>query len=151
MEPFYYAQINDDQICYAVTQTAGLITQADMIPVTSYDTSLLGKIWTDGEWLDPPPIVIAPAPDYIAFWDALMVSTVYASVREQSFVSLPLTTLVTEFIALLGDAKDGRPNEAAIQQSMGAILATGTFTEEQLVELGAALAAGNLDGIYALS
>jgi len=80
-----------------------------------------------------------------------MVSTVYASVREQSFVSLPLTTLVTEFIALLGDAKDGRPNEAAIQQSMGAILATGTFTEEQLVELGAALAAGNLDGIYALS
>lgn len=150
MTSFYYAQINDDQICYAVTQTAGLITQADMIPVTSYDTSLLGKIWTDGEWLDPPPIVIAPAPDYIAFWDVLMVSAVYAAIREQSSVSLPMNTHATEFIALLGDAKDGRPNEAAIQQSMSAILSVGTFTEEQLVELQGALEAGHLDSTYAL-
>ena len=98
----------------------------------------------------PAPAPPAPGPDYLAFWDALMVSTVYASIREQSFVSLPMNTLATEFIALIGDAKAGRANEAAIQQSMGAILATGTFTEEQLVELGAALAAGNLDGIYTL-
>ena len=109
------------------------------------------------EWLEEgntplsAPEPPAPGPDYLAFWDALMVSTVYASIREQSFVSLPMNTLATEFIALIGDAKAGRANEAAIQQSMGAILATGTFTEEQLVELGAALAAGNLDGIYALS
>ena len=109
------------------------------------------------EWLDagntpePAPPPPAPGPDYLAFWDALMVSTVYASIREQSFVSLPMNTLATEFIALIGDAKAGRANEAAIQQSMGAILATGTFTEEQLGELGAALVAGNLDGIYALS
>jgi hypothetical protein len=88
--------------------------------------------------------------DYLAFWDALMVSTVYASIREQSFVSLPMNTLATEFIALIGDAKAGRPNEAAIQASMDAILATGTFTESQLAELGDALAAGNLDGIYTL-
>ena len=51
---FYYAQINDDLACYAVTQTAGEIIQPDMIQVASYDTSLLGKIWTDGEWLEPP-------------------------------------------------------------------------------------------------
>jgi hypothetical protein len=95
---------------------------------------------------DPP----APGPDYLAFWDALMVSTVYASIREQSFISLPMNTLATEFIALIGDAKAGRANEAAIQQSMAAILTTGTFIEEQLTELGAALAAGNLDGIYTL-
>jgi hypothetical protein len=108
------------------------------------------------EWLDagntpePAPPPPAPGPDYLAFWDALMVSTVYASIREQSFVSLPMNTLATEFIALIGDAKAGRANEAAIQQSMAAILTAGTFTEEQLGELGAALAAGNLDGIYAL-
>ena len=97
------------------------------------------------------PVYAPPTPDYLAFWDALMVSTVYASIREQSFVSLPMNTLATEFIALLGDAKAGRANEAAIQQSMGAILSVGTFTEKQLGELGVALAAGNLDGIYALS
>jgi hypothetical protein len=105
------------------------------------------------EVLDPgiPVVDPPPSPDYLAFWDALMVSTVYASIREQSLVSLPMNTLATEFIALIGDAKAGRANEAAIQQSMDAILSTGTFTEEHLTELGAALAAGNLDGIYALS
>ena len=109
------------------------------------------------EWLDagntpePAPASPAPGPDYIAFWDALTTSTIYAAIREQSFTSLPMNTLATEFIALIGDAKAGRANETAIQQSMTAILATGTFTEEQLGELGAALAAGNLDGIYALS
>jgi hypothetical protein len=36
--------------------------------------------------------------------------------------SLPMNTLATEFIALLGDAKAGRPNEAAIQASMGSRL-----------------------------
>ena len=99
----------------------------------------------------PAPAPPTPGPDYLAFWDALMVSTIYTAIREQSFVSLPMNTLATEFIALIGDAKAGRANEAAIQQSMGAILTTGTFTEEQLGELGAALVAGNLDGIYALS
>ena len=108
------------------------------------------------EWLEegntplPAPEPPAPGPDYLAFWDALMVSTVYASIREQSFVSLPMNTLATEFIALIGDAKAGRANEAAIQASMAAILTTGAFTEAQLTELGAALAAGNLDGIYTL-
>jgi hypothetical protein len=91
-----------------------------------------------------------PQPDYLAFWDALMVSTVYASIREQSFTSLPMNTLATEFIALMGDAKAGRPSEPAIQGSIDAILATGTFIEDQLTELAGALAAGNLDGIYIL-
>jgi hypothetical protein len=90
-------------------------------------------------------------PDYLVFWEALMASSTYASIREQSFVSLPMNTLATEFIALIGDAKAGRANEAAIQASMTAILTTGTFTEAQLAELGAALTAGNLDDIYSLS
>jgi hypothetical protein len=104
------------------------------------------------EVLDPgiPAIDPPPSPNYLAFWDALMVSTVYGAIREQSFVSLPMNTLATEFIALIGDAKAGRANEAAIQQSMGAILATGTFTQVQLTELGAALIAGSIDDIYIL-
>jgi hypothetical protein len=146
---FFYAQINDDQICFAITQTAGLITQADMIPVASYDTSLLGKIRTNGEWLDPPPI--PPGPSYTAFWDALIASSVYASIRTQSMTSLPMNTLATEFIALIGDAKAGRPNEAAIQASMSAVFSTGTFTTADAAEFTAALAAGLLDDIYTLS
>lgn len=98
----------------------------------------------------PAPEPPAPDPNYVAFWNAMMVSTVYASIREQSFVSLPMNTLATEFIALIGDAKNGRPNETAIQQSMNAILTAGTFTEDQLLELQIALIDGNLDNIYEL-
>jgi hypothetical protein len=109
------------------------------------------------EWLAegneplPAPAPPSPGPDYLAFWDALMGSTVYASIRKQSFVSLPMNTLATEFIALIGDAKAGRANEAAIQGSMSAILGTGTFTEAELLELNEALKQGNLNSLYALS
>jgi hypothetical protein len=135
------------------------------------DQTIVGRIDDDGlmritgdaaawpeyqDWLAegntplPAPEPPAPGPDYLAFWDALMVSTVYASIREQSFVSLPMNTLATEFIALIGDAKAGRANEAAIQASMDAILATGTFGDNDLIELQGVLEAGNLDGIYTL-
>jgi hypothetical protein len=89
--------------------------------------------------------------DYLAFWYALMSGTVYDSIREQSMVSLPMNTLATEFIALLGDAKAGRPNEAAIQASMDAILLNGTFTNDQLTELAGALETGKLDSLYTLA
>jgi hypothetical protein len=91
-----------------------------------------------------------PPPSYTAFWDALLASTVYGSIRTQSMASLPMNTLATEFIALLGDAKAGRPNEVAIQASMSAVFATGTFTEADAAEFTAALAAGLLDDIYTL-
>jgi len=108
--------------------------------------------WLDaGNTPEPAPPPPPPAPDYVAFWDALMASSLYASIREQSFTSLPLNTLATELIALLGDAKAGRPNEPAIQQGIEAVLFYGTFTEEQLGELGAALAAGNLEDIYPMT
>ena len=92
-----------------------------------------------------------PPPSYTAFWDALIASSVYASIRTQSMASLPMNTLATEFIALIGDAKAGRANEAAIQASMSAVFATGTFTEDDAEEFTAALAAGSLDDIYSLT
>jgi hypothetical protein len=98
----------------------------------------------------PAPEPPAPAPDYLAFWDALMASSVYASIREQSMANLPMNTLATEFIALMGDAKAGRANTVAIQASISAILTTGTFTLEQLAELGDALDAGNLSAVFSL-
>jgi hypothetical protein len=91
-----------------------------------------------------------PAPDYWAFWEALIGSSVYAAIREQALTSLPMTVQATELITLLGDAKSGRPNQPAIQASMVGILTTGTFTATHLGELQAALAAGNLTDVYTL-
>ena len=107
--------------------------------------------WLDaGNTPEPAPAPPPPPPNYAAFWDALLASTVYGSIRTQSMASLPMNTLATEFIALLGDAKAGRPNEAAIQASINAILSTGTFDEEDLAEFAETLVAGRLDDIYAL-
>jgi hypothetical protein len=122
----------------------GQIGAPEDFPLTEAE---LAEVGNPGEPIVPAP----PSPNYLAFWDALMVSTVYASIREQSFTNLPLNTLATEFIALLGDAKAGRPSEPAIQASIDAILFYGTFTEAHLTELQAALAAGNLDSIYTLT
>jgi hypothetical protein len=98
-----------------------------------------------------PPAPPAPGPDYITFWDALLVASVYQTIRTQASTSLPMNTAATEFIALLGDAKAGRPNETAIQSSINAILTTGTFTEDHLDELQEALESGHLQDIYILT
>jgi hypothetical protein len=109
-------------------------------------------VWkAEGNTPLPAPAPAPPGPDYIAFWDALTTSTIYTAIREQSFTSLPMNTLATELIALLGDAKAGRANEVAIQQSMAAILTTGTFTAVQLTELQTALVAGHLESIFTLA
>jgi len=109
------------------------------------------QAWLEaGNTPEPAPAPPPPPPSYTAFWDALIASSVYASIRTQSMASLPMNTLATEFIALIGDAKAGRANEAAIQQSIAAILATGTFTQEDIEEFQAALVTGRLDDIYAL-
>ena len=104
-----------------------------------------------GNTPEPAPAPPPPPPSYTAFWDALLASTVYGSIRTQSMASLPMNTLATEFIALLGDAKAGRPNETAIQASMSAVFATGTFTTADAEEFTDALAAGLLDDIYSLA
>jgi hypothetical protein len=98
----------------------------------------------------PDPATPPPAPDYWAFWEALIGSSVYAAIREQALTSLPMTVGATELITLLNDGKSGRPNPPAIQASMVGILTTGTFTASHLGELQAALAAGNLTEVYTL-
>jgi hypothetical protein len=110
------------------------------------------QAWLDaGNTPEPAPPPPPLGPDYLAFWDALITSSVYASIRTQSMSSLPMNTLATEFIALIGDAKAGRPNVAAIQASISAILTTGTFTEDNIEEFQAALAAGHLSETFTLN
>lgn len=108
------------------------------------------------EWLDagnepapyiPPP----PGPDYLAFWDALLVSSVYQTIRAQALTTPAVLVACTEFIAAIGDAKAGRPNVPAIQACINYLLGAGTFTEAELTELGELLEVGNLQGIYTLT
>jgi hypothetical protein len=108
-------------------------------------------------WLDagntplPAPPPPPPGPDYPAFWDALITSSVYESIRTQSMASLAMNTLATEFIALITDAKIGRPNQVAIQNSINSIFGTGTFTNDDVEEFNNILNVGFIDNIYSLN
>jgi hypothetical protein len=46
----YYAQIDENGICFAVTQTAREIDQADMIPIDYLDESKLGMMRVGDAW-----------------------------------------------------------------------------------------------------
>ena len=147
--PQTLAEWNVFPVIEGATPNYNVITQN----CTQINPTLLAGRWTTAwQVTSATPDQIAARirvnADYPAFWNALLASTVYGAIRTQSMASLPMNTLATEFIALLGDAKAGRPNEEAIQASMEAILTTGTFTQNHLNELQAALVAGKLDGIY---
>lgn len=50
----YYAQIDDNDICFAVTQTAEEINRADMIEIDSFDEAILLKKYVNGIWETVP-------------------------------------------------------------------------------------------------
>jgi hypothetical protein len=145
------SKVQGQELAYSIATTYNGEDISFTVVCASDESELPDLVAYHLAYLDAPESVYTPSSDYLAFWDALMVSTVYASIREQSFVSLPMNTLATEFIALIGDAKAGRANEVAIQASISAILSVGTFSEEQLLELGDALAQGNLNSIYSIA
>lgn len=108
--------------------------------------------WLDaGNTPEPAPAPPPPGPDYLAFWDALLVSNVYQSIRAQALTTPEVLVACTEFIAAITDAKAGRPNVPAIQTCINYLLGAGTFTEAELIELGELLAVGNLQDTYTLA
>jgi hypothetical protein len=68
----FYAQINEQGICFAVTQAAEIISQADMIGLDFYDRSLLGKKWTGDSWEEVPVEPVEPQPDRITELEAVV-------------------------------------------------------------------------------
>lgn len=59
---YYYAQIDDDDICCGVSQLSGIVEHDNMIQLESYDMSLMGKLWTGTEWVENPNPPEPPEP-----------------------------------------------------------------------------------------
>ena len=51
---YNYAQINNEGICIAISALTGQVQADNLIAIPNYDETLLGKIYTNGIWQDPP-------------------------------------------------------------------------------------------------
>ena len=52
---YYYAQIDENNVCIGVSQLSGEVEAANMIRLNSMDISLFGKLYNNGEWEDVEP------------------------------------------------------------------------------------------------
>ena len=71
--------------------------------------------------------------------------------KTASSTALSANTLLTEFIALLDDAKRGGANTTKIQASITGILAGITFSADELAELRTLFDSTGMSAIYTLS
>ena len=57
---FYYAEVNSDNVCFSVMDTATEMQGDRLIALESYDLSVLGKKYQDGVWQEvevaAPPV-----------------------------------------------------------------------------------------------
>lgn len=51
---FIYAQIDENNICCAVSNLSGEIFDTHLIPIQTFDTTMIGKKFSDGHWLEVP-------------------------------------------------------------------------------------------------
>lgn len=48
----FYAQLNENNICIAVSDLSGEVSVDNMIRIDDYDANLLGKEYRDGQWIE---------------------------------------------------------------------------------------------------
>lgn len=51
---YIYAELDENNICCAVSELSGEVITDTMIPLETYDTSLLGMKYVDGAWEEVP-------------------------------------------------------------------------------------------------
>jgi len=87
---------------------------------------------------------------YQRFWDKLLNTNAYTTIKTTSTQSLQANTLATEFIALMSDAKRGQANILKIQEVLTDIISNITFNTEELAEIQIAFTESGMFAIYTL-
>ena len=88
--------------------------------------------------------------NYQQFWDLLLDTGAYTTIKSVSAQSLQANTLATEFIALMSDAKGGKANIEKIEQILTEIVSGIPFTPEELGEIQEAFTQSGMFAIYTL-
>lgn len=157
-----YSVLNSNNICLNLTKwdgqsnwqpPAGCIAVQQTLKIGSqyyYDSQL--NEWREIEVIyTPTEEELLAQCDYYAFWNALLVSNVYQTIRSQAIQSLNVNTCCTEFIAAIADAKAGKTNKNAVQACITLLMNALTLTTNETAELEQLLQAGRLDKVYTLT
>lgn len=88
--------------------------------------------------------------NYQEFWNQLITTGAYTTIKTLAKQSLEVNTIATEFIALLSDAKNGNANVAKIQEVLFEIVGNIPFTQEELTEIQSAFTNAGMYSIYTL-
>jgi hypothetical protein len=88
---------------------------------------------------------------YQVFWDELINTSAYSTIKAIASQSLEVNAVSTEFIALLDDAKNGRANVEKIQEILLEIVENIPFSEEELEEIQEIFVTSGMFSIYTLS
>lgn len=94
---------------------------------------------------------VRAAASYRGFWQALLSSSVYQTLRMAAAADLGANMLVTELIAAFADAKLGDPNEQVIGDAMEELLASMQLPADDIDALYYALKANGLYELYPIS
>ena len=138
---YTYTWANPEQTSLIREDENGKTASIPTDPANRDYAEFLSSGATAGDYVAPPP---STDPDYIGFSDALLVSAAYGSIRTAAKTSLSVNVVATELLALLGDAKNGRVIEAAIQASLTELDAEVPLTQTDQDELNALFSNFNL-------
>lgn len=68
----FYAQLNEENICVGVSQLSGEIDVHNMIKLENYDSTILGKKYEKGVWIDLPKLPPKPSQEEIIMAQTLL-------------------------------------------------------------------------------
>lgn len=92
---FYYAQIDENNICIGVSQLSGKVNAPNMILLESQDASLLGKKYNSGTWEDvPAPEPPEPTPTDQEILQAEMLLNQQQIISKQTEIDMTLAELL---------------------------------------------------------
>jgi hypothetical protein len=88
--------------------------------------------------------------NYQKFWDDLIDTSAYSTIKSVAEQSLKVNTIATEFIALINDAKNNHANVKKIQEVLTEIVANIPFTEKELGSIQEVFVESGMFAIYTL-
>lgn len=88
--------------------------------------------------------------NYQEFWNKLIITNAYNTIKTLARQSLEVNAIATEFIALITDAKNENGNIDKIQEVLFEIVNNVSFTQEELTEIQSAFIDSGMYSVYTL-